>query len=318
MPCAGRGRFRRSTTGRTGLRLPLPQGRVLDGPARDRQGAAHGRRSPTQTTACTRCFGCRSELERMLRLHLGDAFHHEPTVTLPPEFSRIAPTRPMYIPVLAGFRGAAVDTRVIVFNWEGPEKPVSFRADLLRPDGVRVQVWNQEVAYGCSGVIDLSRKAIGSLLPGRRRPDQADPRHRRGGLAAPVFPSRHADLRELDAREEGTGEPEPPERPQVLLDLPDRGSASATRRRTSSARTRRWSRWRASWSGRTTRTSGGAMPIPRLEFDQSACVALHEHFPAIATGAEGGAVRLSPATHAVAGFMIRHEPEGQLWRVQHL
>jgi len=269
------------------------------------------------TTACTRCFGCRSELERMLRLHLGDAFRHEPTVTLPPEYARIAPTRPMYMPVLAGFRGAEVDTKVIVFNWEGPEKPVAFRADLLRLDGVRVHVWNQEVSYGCSGVLDLSREAIGLLLPdgvgviklileidevGSLRPyfhfvtptcvssthekkGPADPNRRTDRKYHWIFPIGLGERQE-EAYFFCTNTQMEPMVSELVWQSDGKGSASA--------------------------------PVPTLEFDHSACVPLHEHFPAIATGAEGGSVRLAPATHAVAGFIIRHEPEGQLWRVQHL
>ena len=33
-----------------------------------------------QTRACTRCFGCRFELEALLRKQLGDAFRHEARV----------------------------------------------------------------------------------------------------------------------------------------------------------------------------------------------------------------------------------------------
>lgn len=269
------------------------------------------------TTACTRCFGCRSELERMLRLHLGDKFHHVPTVSLPKEYARHAAPRPMYMPVLAGFQGAEVDTRVIVFNWEGPEKPVSFRADLLRPDGVRVAVWNEQVAYGCSGIIDLSREAIGSLLPdgvgtiklildidevGSLRPyfhfytpTCVSSTHEKKG---PRDPNRRKDRKYHWIFPIGVGEREEEayffctntQMEPIVAELvwqPDGGASDST-------------------------------PVPVLEFDQSACVPLHESFPAIATGAEGGAVYLSPASHVVAGFMIRHEPKGQLWRVQHL
>ena len=58
--------------------------------------------------------------------------------------------------------------------------------------------------------------------------------------------------------------------------------------------------------------------LPVLEFDQSAFVSLHEHGPAIAQGAKAGSVRLAPADHAVPGWMVRHDPEAQLWRAQHL
>ena len=59
-------------------------------------------------------------------------------------------------------------------------------------------------------------------------------------------------------------------------------------------------------------------PLPHLELDTSACVALHDAFPDVASGRHAGTVRLDPATHKVAGFMIRHEREVDRWRVQHL
>jgi hypothetical protein len=68
-------------------------------------------------------------------------------------------------------------------------------------------------------------------------------------------------------------------------------------------------------------TDGGetaTAPLPDLELSQSAFVPLHEHFPAIHEGTVSGTVRLDPATHVVAGFMVRHDVERQLWRVQHL
>jgi hypothetical protein len=65
--------------------------------------------------------------------------------------------------------------------------------------------------------------------------------------------------------------------------------------------------------GTTMAADGGT-----IEFDQTTCFPLHEAFPEIYTGEKGGTVRLAPATHAVAGFIIRHDPAAQLWRVQHL
>jgi hypothetical protein len=59
-------------------------------------------------------------------------------------------------------------------------------------------------------------------------------------------------------------------------------------------------------------------PLPRLELDQSACVPLHEHFPALERGDEAGTVRIEPNEGVPAGFMIRHDPEADLWRIQHL
>jgi hypothetical protein len=88
------------------------------------------------TTACTRCFGCRHELERMLVDALGERYVHEATITLPAELGKKgAPARPMYMPVIVGFAGNDVDTSVIVFNYGDSSGDVGFRLDLLRPDG---------------------------------------------------------------------------------------------------------------------------------------------------------------------------------------
>jgi hypothetical protein len=57
--------------------------------------------------------------------------------------------------------------------------------------------------------------------------------------------------------------------------------------------------------------------LPALELDQTACVPLHDYFPAVRDQREPGAVRLAPSTH-VAGFILRHDRDRDLWRVQHL
>jgi hypothetical protein len=59
-------------------------------------------------------------------------------------------------------------------------------------------------------------------------------------------------------------------------------------------------------------------PLPTIQFEQTVCVPLHEHFAGIRAGLAGGTVRLEPAKHTVAGFMFRHDPSRRLWRVQHL
>jgi len=278
-----------------------------------------------RTTACTRCFGCRSELERMLRLSLGDAYRHEATVTLPSEYARTQPARPMYMPVLAGFRGAEVDTRVIAFNWEGEEKPVRVRADLLRPDGVRVKVWTQEIPYGCSAVLDVDRATVGALLP------------EGVGVLKLV----------LDTDEIGSLRPYFQFlTPTCITSTHEKKGPSKRGKKDQATGIRRYDR-SYHWifpvgvgerdeeayffctnlqldpmEGELVWTSDGggtsSVPIPTLELDQTACVPLHESFDDVRTGARGGSVWLTPATHVVAGFMIRHDRERQLWRVQHL
>jgi hypothetical protein len=46
-------------------------------------------------------------------------------------------------------------------------------------------------------------------------------------------------------------------------------------------------------------------------------VPLHEAFPEVASGEQAGTVRMDPATH-IAGFILRHDREADLWLVQHL
>src|SRR5205085_6131562 len=96
------------------------------------------------TSACSRCFGCRFELERLLQDRLGAAFHAERTISLPRDYATARIPQPMYMPVLAGLAGYEVDTRLIVFNWEGPRRPVGFRLDLILPSAERVAAWRYE------------------------------------------------------------------------------------------------------------------------------------------------------------------------------
>lgn len=282
-----------------------------------RKGASSIADIQRKTSACTRCFGCRFELEGMLKDVYGDSYHHEATITLPEKLSKVRLPRPMYMPVLAGYRGYDVDTRVIVFNIEGPDRPVGFRADLLQMDGVRVEALQHTVARGCSTVLDLSRDRVGALLPdgvgiirlvldteevGSLRPyfhlitpTGITSTHEKKGPAKPqkqedrsynwIFPvgagERHDEAYFFCTNTQTT-----PMSGQQLVWHSDAGVTQSTE-------------------------------LPELEQNQSACVALHEELPTFLSG-EGGAVRLEPATHVVAGFMLRHEPEEQLWRVQHL
>ena len=47
------------------------------------------------TSACSRCFGCRFELERMLRQHLGDGYRAERTISLPRDYATQRIPQPM-------------------------------------------------------------------------------------------------------------------------------------------------------------------------------------------------------------------------------
>jgi len=135
-----------------------------------------------ETTACTRCFGCRFELQRMLEEELGDQYEPAEFIQLMPEepslLGRIAGRlrgkpevlpRRMYMPVLHGFAGRDVDTRVVLFNWPesegGAGRPVSVRADLLALDGTRIAVWNTSVSLGGSSVLTVGELPEADALP---------------------------------------------------------------------------------------------------------------------------------------------------------
>ena len=270
------------------------------------------------TKACTRCFGCRYELEALLKDRLGGDYRHETTVTTPNDYGKSRIPQPMYMPVLAGHRGYEVDTRLIIFNWEGPHQPAAFRLDLMRPSAERVAAWRYEVPRGTSAVVDLSREAIGDLLPegvglAKLVLDRAEV-----GSLRPYFhlstptsvTSTHEKKGPQDPRRRGDrhyhwtfpiGRSRHPEEAYfhfVNTQLePMRGQRLV---------------WQSVDGERT------AIDLPVIEFEQSVLVPLHEHVPAIAAGTATGSVRLEPPAFKVAGFMMRHDPEAQLWRVQHL
>ena len=269
------------------------------------------------TSACTRCFGCRFELEGMLHQAYGDAYRHEPTITLPDRLAKTRLPRPMFMPVLAGFRGYEIDTRVIVFNLEGDDRQVSFRADLLQLDGTRVQALQHEVARGCSTVLDLSRAAVGELLDDGVGIVKLVLDTEEVGSLRPYFHFVTPTCISSTHEKKGPSKPQKQENrsynwifPVGVAERNDESYYFCTNTQTTPMAGQRLV-WQAE-SGRTEATD-----MPELEFNQSACVPLHERFESYRSG-EGGAVRLEPATHVVAGFMIRHEPEEKLWRVQHL
>jgi bacterioferritin-associated ferredoxin len=288
-----------------------------------------------RTTACTRCFGCRFEIEALLRNHLGDAYVETEYVTRGDNYSGDrrsrfslrrkshagALPRRMYMPALVDYAGYDVDTRVIVFNWsdsDAPTAPVQFRADLLALDGRRIAVREAVVAPGASVVIDVRELADGDALSQGAgvvklvvdaetlhslrpyfhlvSPGGITSTHEKAGTAHPrefsgrpfhwLFPIGHSALPQeayffcLNTQE----------RPMISQELVWQSEAGVESR----------------------------IPLPRLDLDQAALVPLHETDPAIGGGTETGTVRLTPATHKVAGFMIRHEPTGDRWRIQHL
>jgi bacterioferritin-associated ferredoxin len=273
-----------------------------------------------KTSACTRCFGCRFELERMLQDRLGEGYRHESTITLPKGFAKARVPRPMYMPVLAGFHGHDVDTRAIVFNidLEGGQGAVDFRADLVTLAGERVGVWQNTVGEGCSALIDLSREAIGDRLPEGVGVLKLVLEAEEVGSLRPYF--QFVTPTSIGSTHEKKG-PSRPEKETIRsyhwifpigrAARPEEAYFFCTNTQTAPMTGQRLV-WQADGG------ESASAPVPDLEFGQSACVPLHEHFPAVYEGRTGGTVRLEPATHVVAGFMIRHDPEAQLWRVQHL
>ena len=270
------------------------------------------------TKACTRCFGCRFEIEALLRERLGDSFRHQARVVPPKGDDRMRVPQPMYMPVLAGYKGYDVDTRLIVFNWEGPPEPAGFRLDLLLPDAQRVGAWREEAPSGRSTMVDLSRARVGGLLP--------------DGLGLAKIVLDRPDVGSL--------------RPYFHLQTPT--SATTTHEKKGPKNPGRHGPRSYHWLFPIGRSAGpeevyfhlvntqlepmrdqsllwqsvdgesGSIPLPPAEFEQTVVVPLHEHLPSVADGSKAGTVRLDPPLHKVAGFMLRHDPEAQLWRVQHL
>jgi bacterioferritin-associated ferredoxin len=269
------------------------------------------------TTACTRCFGCRFELERMLQDAYGDAYHRQSTITLPDGVRGTRLPRSMYMPVLAGFRGYDVDTRVIVFNWEGPAHPIGFRADLLTLDGTRVQAIEHSVASGSSAILDFRGDEAGSRLPGGVGVVKLILETEEVGSLRPYFHLLTPTCISSTHEKKGPADPAKLKERNYHWIFP-----IGKGRRNDEAYFFYTNTQAVPMEGQRLvwQSTGGAVEsteLPTLEFSQSACIPLHERFETLNAG-EGGAVRLDPPLHAVAGFMLRHEPEAQLWRVQHL
>jgi bacterioferritin-associated ferredoxin len=279
-----------------------------------------------QTTACTRCFGCRFDLERMLRAELGESYRPTPFLTRPEGLDgakgRTLPRR-MYMPVFSGYRGHGVTTRVVIFNWADEadvgSRPVKARADLLAMDGTRLGVWETTIEPRCSAVLDgreifpegllregvgvfklvVDSRELGSLRPYFQlvTPTSVSSTHEKTGphkLDRGVMPRRYNFLFPIA----------PADRPEEVYFFCTNTEAVPMERQ------------ELVW--RSEDGEEDAVAVPRIELDQSACIPLHEAFPAIASGRGRGTVRLEPPLHKVAGFMLRVDTEAALWKVQHL
>jgi bacterioferritin-associated ferredoxin len=271
-----------------------------------------------RTRACTRCFGCRFEIESLLREELGDSFRHEERVVTPKGDDRTRVPQPMYMPVLAGYRGYDVDTRLIVFNWEGPPEPAGFRLDLLLPDAERVGAWREEAPSGRSAVIDLSREQVGSLLPDGLglakivldRPDV--------GSLRPYFHLQTPTSVTTTHEKKGPKNPgrHGPRTYHWLFPIGRPAGPEEVYFHFVNTQLEPMRDQRLLWQ--SVDGEAVSIPLPPAEFEQTVLVPLHEHVPSVADGSKAGTVRLDPPLFKVAGFMLRHDPEAQLWRVQHL
>jgi bacterioferritin-associated ferredoxin len=282
------------------------------------------------TTACTRCFGCRFELERMLEDRLGDAYVRTTYLGRPEDdagrdgpglaSTQKVPKR-MYMPVLHHARGSSVRTRVVIYHWhEGGDPPeaVEVRADLLGLDGHRHSVWYAQVAPSESVILDVA-----AMEGVDRLPDGF------GTIKLVVSAERVGSLR-----------------PYFHFASP--GGITSTHEKSSpSKESPRVHNRRYSWvfpfgsgprpaesyfycANATTIpltdrefvlncTDGhrSRAPMRDLELDQALVAPLHEYFPAMLDPERAGTVRVRPEAH-LAGHIIRYEPDVDLWRVQHL
>jgi len=294
-----------------------------------------------ETTACTRCFGCRFEVEGVLRDELGERYVPTTVVTRDPaaevnaslrsrlrarvlgvrERVNADPPQKMYMPVLQGFGGHEVSTRLVLFNLHDERtesgRAVSLRADLTRLDGRRQDVWSTTIAPKATTMLE-----VGEMVHDGSLPDGI-------GLVKLV----------LDADAVGSL------RPYFHFTSP--GGVTSThekrgprRPRLAAKRGYHWifpiapkPRQDEAWffliNTLTTPIDGQrlvfrdeagreeSVAVPRLELDQGACIPLHEHFADVRDGTARGSVRLTPSVH-VAGWIIRRDVEVDLWRVQHL
>lgn len=282
-----------------------------------------------QTRACTRCFGCRFELEHVLREHLGSDYVATASLTRPAGtglFGRLARARArplprrMYMPLLNGYGGSAVTTRIIVFNAPGatPPAPVAVRLDLLAPSGERLDVLDEVLPPGGSLVVDcgtlhgaselpdgygtvkmvVDAEALHSLRPYFQfvTPGGITTTHEKAGTAHPreIGPRPYHWLHPIGRLDDGeeafffcTNTQERPMEDQRLIWAPVAGTARS-------------------------------YDLPQVELDGSILVPFGRAFDGFDARNAPGSVRLDPAFHKVAGFMLRHHRGSDRWRVQHL
>lgn len=274
------------------------------------------------TDACTRCFGCRFEVERMLRDRLGDDFQR--TLSTAVVHKATAP-RVMYMPVLQGFDGHAVKTRILMFNAheEEPQSDdedddaMAVRLDLMRLDGQRLAAHELTLPRGETAIVEVSDLVSHKALDSGAGMAKLVIGSGQVGSCRPYFQLRSRD------------------------GITSTHEKKAARPKTTLGRSYHWlvpfghsSGPQEAWMILTNTQSAPMvdqqliwqsaagnqerMPVPLLERDQTAFVALHEHVSDIAAGGVAGTVRLSPPSHKVAGFMLLREPGLELWRVQHL
>jgi bacterioferritin-associated ferredoxin len=294
-----------------------------------------------ETTACTRCFGCRFEVEGVLRDELGDRYVPATVVTRDPaaddggtlrtrlrarvrgvrERVNTVPPQKMYMPVLQGFGGHDVSTRLVLFNLHDERTEsghaVSLRADLTRLDGRRQDVWSTTIAPKATTKLE-----VGDMTHEGSLPDGI-------GLVKLVLDAKSVgSLRPYfhlssPGGVTSTHEKRGPRRPHVVAKRgyhwifpvapkprPDEAWFFLINTQTAPIEGRRL----------VFRDENGAeksVEVPQLELDQGACIPLHEHFASMRDGTGSGSVRLTPSVH-VAGWIIRRDVEVDLWRVQHL
>ena len=277
-----------------------------------------------QTTACTRCFGCRFDLERMLRDALGEAYAPAPFLTRPEgvDVHTVLPRR-MYMPVFTGYAGHEIDTRVVIFNWadeaDRESRAVTTRADLLAMDGTRLDVWETVIEPRCSAVLDSREIIPDGLLDGGVGVMKLVVDSPRLSSLRPYF--QLASPTAVTSTHEKTGPQDPgrrlkPRRYNFLFPIAPSNRPEEAYFFLTNTQVDPMEDQRLVW--RSEHGDEESLTLPRLELDQSACVALHDAFPAIASGEGEGTVRLDPALHKVAGWMLRVDREAALWKVQHL
>ena len=300
------------------LRLPLPPRALRDGRDRDRQGRTEHRRPPA----------CDERVHALLRLPV-----RARGAAAPAAGGRVPARGDGERP--EGLRAdacAAADVHARSRRlWRIRDRHTADRVQLgggagargisPRPDAAERRACLRFAPRGAERRVNRDRHVAGSgrRVPARRRRAREDrARPRRGRLAPAVLPPRDADLGDDHAREEGPQGPAPARTAALPLDLPDRALAPAggglllVRQHPARADARA----APGLAERGRRNGRGSAADDRVRAVRARSAARARRF--VAAGAKAGSVRLDPATFKVAGHMLRHDPEAQLWRVQHL